>query len=197
MSSSFVRETFVSVALILASAGGSSAQYGVPLGQTDPRLEPIKVRELVASYCRFDYAGARLNPSDWPKVQPLVAWRADPDYPLYMVTSRFDVEAEPVLVHGKYQVTVHYRLLGKFDLTEGYSQDSANQIEDVGYVVSETNGDWRITEANPTYPHPSRAVALQWLNKKLADEKDAAMKTIYQHAIEQLQSQKSPSPLAR
>ena len=48
-----------------------------------------------------------------------------------MVTSRFDVDTEPTLEHGKYLVTVHYRLLGKYDMAEGYSQESANTIQDV------------------------------------------------------------------
>jgi hypothetical protein len=62
-------------------------------------------------------------------------------------------------------------------------------------VVSEVNGDWRITEADPSYPHPSRAAALQWINKKLAEAQDPAAETIYQSAIKQLQSQTS-SPFA-
>ena len=88
-------------------------------------------------------------------------------------------------------MTVHYRLLGRYDMAEGYSQESANQIEDVRFVVSEVNGDWRITEADPSYPHPSRAAALQWINKKLAEAQDPAAKTDLPNAIKQLQSQKS------
>ena len=189
--SSSTRAAFVSLAVSLATVVGAAAQFGVPLNRSDLKLEPATVREMVARYCRTDYAGARLNPADWPKLQPLVAWRANPDYTLYMVTSRFDVESEVVPEHGRYVVTVHYRLLGKYDLAEGYSQESANQVEEVQFVVTETNGDWRIAEAEPSYPHPSRASALQWLDKKLADEKDPMSKTIYQHAIEKLQSQKS------
>ena len=191
----FLRVTFVSLSCLMALNSGAWAQFGVPLNHTDPKLEAIAVRELVARYCRLDYAGARLNPSDWPKLQPLVAWQANPDYSLFMVTSRFDVDPESVPEHGKYQVTVHYRVLGKYDMSEGYSQESAKQVEDVQYVVSEVNGDWRIAEAEPGYPHPSRAAALQWLNKKLAEAQDPVAKTIYQHAVEQLQSQKS-TPLA-
>lgn len=191
----FLRLTFVSLACLMTLCPKGWAQFGVPLNHTDPKLESVTVRELVARYCRLDYAGARLSPSDWGKLQPLVTWQANPDFSLFMVTSRFDVETEPVLEHGKYQVTVHYRLLGKFDMSEGYSQESANQVEDVQYVVSEANGDWRITEAEPGYPHPSRAAVLPWLNKKLAGAKDPVAKTIYQNAVELLQAQKS-APLA-
>jgi len=107
-----------------------------------------------------------------------------------MVTIRFDVDPEPTPEHGKYMVTVHYRLLGKYDMAEGYSNESVKAVQDVQFVVSEVNGDWRITDAEPNYPHPSRAAVLQWLNKKLAEAQDPASKTIYQHAVEALQPQK-------
>jgi len=174
----------------------ASGQYGVPLGQKDPKLEPVQIRELVAQYCRLDYAGARLNSSEWSKIQSLVAWRSNPDFPLFMVTSRFDVSDEVDSTHGKYEVSVRYRLLGKYDLTEGYSQDSSNNVETVRFVVSEVNGDWRITEAEPNYPHPSKAAALQWINQKQSEASDPVAKTIYKRALESLQAQKS-SPLAQ
>ncbi len=113
-----------------------------------------------------------------------------------MVTLRFDVDPEPTPEHGKYLVTVHYRLLGRYDMAEGYSNESANKLQDAQFVVSEVSGDWRITDVNPNYPHPSRAAVLQWLNKKLADAQDPATKLTYQHAIQDLQSQKS-SPFAK
>ena len=186
-----MRDLAVFVAFLIPFAAVAEAQYGVPLNHTDPRLETIAARELVARYCRMDYAGARLNPSEWPKLAPLVAWRSDPEFPLMIVTSRFDVDANLALEHGKYTVTVHYRLLGKYDMTEGYSQDSSNTIQNVQFVVSEVNGDWRITGIEPSYPHPSGAAVLQWLNRKLAESPDPASKMTYQHAVEALQPAKS------
>ncbi len=117
------RLAFVSLAFLVAGFGSAEAQFGVPLDRNEPKLESAAAREVVERYCRMDYAGARLNPADWPKLQPLVAWRSNPEYPLMMVTSRFDVDQEPVLEHGKYSITVHYRLLGRYDLAEGYSSD--------------------------------------------------------------------------
>ena len=112
-----------------------------------------------------------------------------------MVTSRFDLDAEPTLEHGKYLISVHYRLLGKYDMAEGYSNESANQIQDVQFVVAEVNDDLQIIDIEPSYPHPSRAAVLQWLNKKLADDQDLASKTMYQHAVQDLQPPKpSPTP---
>ena len=190
------RTTGISCAFSLLMAATVWAQFGVPLNRSDQQLEPVKIRELVAQYCRMDYAGARLNSAEWPKIQPMVAWRTNPEFPLFMVTSRFDVNPEVDSDRGKYVVTVRYRLLGKFDLTEGYSQDASNRIESVRYAVSEVNGEWRITEADPSYPHPSKAVALKWINQKLSETADPVAKTIYSHALEVLQADKS-SPLTK
>ena len=190
------RVAFIAFELLLAAAIGAQAQFGIPLNRSDPKQDSENARDLVERFCRMDYAGARLDPSQWPKVQPLVSWRANPEFPLMMVTVRFDVDPEPTPEHGKYMVTVHYRLLGRYDMAEGYSNESAKTIQDVQFVVSEVNGDWRITDAEPNYPHPSRAAVLEWLNKKLADVQDPAAKLTYQHAVQDLQPQKS-SPLAK
>ena len=193
---SALRLAALRVALFVLTSIGAVAQFGVPLNHTDPKLEPVAVRELVARYCRMDYAGARLSPSEWPKLEPLVSWRTNPDFPLFMVTVRFDVDPDPALAHGKYSVTVHYRSLGKFDLTEGYLDADAEQVQDIQFTVSEVNGDWRITEVEPNYPHPSRAASMQWVNVKLSETQDPVTKTIYQHALDLLQAQKA-SPLAK
>lgn len=194
--SQLVRIGAIFLALAMSLSAGAEAQIGLPLNRDESNLEPVAIRELVARYCRLDYSGARLIPSDWPKMQPIVAWPTNPDYSLVMITSRFDVEPQPILQRGKYLVTVHYRLLGKYDVAGGYIRESANRVQDVEFVVAEVNGEWRITDAEPNDPHPSRAAAMQWLNTKLAETQDPALKAIYQHALQDLQSQTS-SPFAR
>jgi hypothetical protein len=191
-----MRSALVYGLLFVAAAVGASAQFGVPLNHEDPKLEAVTIRELVAKYCRTDYSGARLSPADWAKLQPMVAWNANPDYSLFVVTSRFDVDPIVGLEHGKYPITVHYRLVGRYDMAEGYSEESPNQIQDVQFVVSDVNGDWKITEADPSYPHVSKAAALQWLTKQLTGTEETATKLTYQHAIDLLQAQKV-SPLAK
>jgi hypothetical protein len=170
------------------------AQLGMPLNRPDPKLEAVTIRETVARYCRLDYAGARLNQADWPKMQPLVAWQTDPEFTFFLPSSRFDVAREVVPQHGKYLVTVHYRLIGRFDMAQGYSPESADQVDDVQFVVSEVNGSWRITDVQPNYPHPSRAATVQWFGKKLSQAQEPALKLIYQHAMEEMESQKTAAP---
>ncbi len=65
------------------------------------------------------------------------------------------------------------------------------------FTVSEVNGDWRITDIEPNYPHPSRAAALQWINQKLSQTSDPATKPIYQHALECLQAESLRLKLSR
>jgi len=175
-------------------SAGLRAQMGMPLGHTDPALEPATVRELVARYCRMDYAGARLNANDWPKLQPLVAWHENPDFPLFMVTSRFDVSAELDPGHSKYGVTVHYRVVGKYDMAEGYSQEPGNQVREAHFTVAETNGEWKITDIEPNFPYVSKAVAVQWLNHKLSGTSDPVAKTIYENALQRLQGPTTAVP---
>jgi hypothetical protein len=184
----------VSFGIVLSLAAiSASAQYGVPLNRTDPKLEPATVRELVNHYCRVDYAGARLNPSDWPKIGPFVSWKTNPEFPLFMVTSRFDVDPAVETEHNKYVVIVHYRLLGKYDLGEGYFQESPGRVQNVQFTVAEVNGDWRISDAEPSYPHVSSYATVQWINQRLAETKDPVTKTIYQSALDRLQPQKPAS----
>jgi len=129
-------------------------------------------------------------------MQPAVAWKSNPDFAVFAVTSRFDVDPAQIAERGKYTVNVRYRLLGTYNLVEGYSDESLGRAESVTFTVGEVNSEWRITEVQPGHPHVSKAAALQWINEKMAATPDAASKTIYQHAIDILQKQNA-SPFAK
>lgn len=178
--------------LSLVATLAAAAQFGVPLDRDQSRAQPAHLRELVAQYCRLDYEGARLSAQDWPKVESLVTWRSNPDYPLVNVISRFTIDNEPVPERGKYTVTVHYRLLGRFTVGEGYSREAANSTEDVVFTVAQSNGDWRVTEVEPNYPRPSKPAMLKWLNANLSNTQDPAAKVVYQQAIDELGALPAP-----
>jgi hypothetical protein len=158
--------------------------------------QPTEVRELVSKYCRLDYEGARLDPEQWTKLAPLVWWHSNPDFNQVNVISRYTVDPEPVSSHGKYKVSIHYRLLGTFDLVNGYVPELEVANQDVDFLVSSENTEWRIAQADNTLPHPSRAAMLKWLNAKLATIQDERVKARYQDAIDQIQKQ-SASPFAK
>ena len=190
------RSSIVTCLTLIAGMASAVGQFGVPLNRSDPNLEPAQIRELVARYCRTDFAGARLNPADWPKLQPVVSWKSNPDFPVFAVTSRFDVDPALIAEHGKYTVNVRYRLLGTFNLTEGYSDESFGRVDYVVFIVGEVNGDWRIADVQPGHPHVSKAAALQWINAKMAATQDPVTKTLYQRAIDVLDKQNA-SPFAK
>jgi hypothetical protein len=164
------------------------AQFGVPLNRDESRAQPARIRELVGQYCRLDYDGVRLEPENWPKMQSVVSWRTNPDFPVINVISRYTIDEQPVESRSKYQITVHYRLLGRFTMGEAFSKEVANSTEDVTFTIAQVSGNWRITDVEPNYPHPSRAAMLKWLNGNLAKAPDNATKTIYEDAIHKLQT---------
>jgi len=179
------------LALVLLACPMLYAQFDYPLGQRDQLDKSVEVRELVAKYCRADYEGARLNAQDWPKLEPLVWWKSNPDFTEIKIISRYTVESEPSQNHGKFNVSVQYRLLGSFDLATGFIREPANAVQQVDYTVSAVNSDWRIADADNPMPHPSRAAAVKWLNAKISTMTDPATKKIYEDALRQLQP---PSP---
>lgn len=168
----------------------------MPTQRPQEDTTPAQVRELVSKYCRLDYEGARLDPKMWPKFQPLVAWTAPQPFTKINVIARYTVEAEPVEDHGRYAVTVHYRLLGTFDPALGYVREPEGTIQDVYYSVISQNTEWRISDSDNPLPHPSRAAMLKWLNQQISTTQDETMKGRYQNALEHLQQQ-SGSPFAR
>ena len=193
---SWFRRFALSVVFLFAVGSAARAQFPVPLGHVDQDTRAEQMRELVSKYCRLDYDGARMEPQGWPRLQPLVWWKTNPDYTQVNVIARYTVETAPVSAHGKYTITVHYRLLGRFETGIGYSRETANSNEDVDYIVTAANDEWRIDDAEPNFPHPSRTAMLKWLNDQISTTQDPAAKNIYQDALQKLQAQ-SGSPFGK
>jgi hypothetical protein len=193
----FLRSLLI-LAFVVASGGLLVAQgtMPLPLGHSDEDTKSLDVREVVSKYCRLDYEGARLDEQGWAKVEPLVSWKSNPDYAEINVISRYTVDPEPPESHGKYTVTVHYRLLGSYNLVTGYVPEAPNIPQNVEFTVTDTKGDLRILDAENTLPHPSRAAMLKWLNEKLNTAQDDTAKRRYQDALRQLQAQPA-SPFAK
>jgi len=171
----------------------AQSTMGMPLGHVEQETKSADVRELVSKYCRLDYEGDRLDEKSWAKLQPLVSWRSNPEYAEINVISRYTVDTDPPSNKGKFAVTVHYRLLGSYNLGTGYVPEPADQV--VEYTVTDSNGDLQITDSENNLPHPSRAAMLKWLNDKLNATQDDKAKLRYQQALKQLQAQPA-SPFA-
>jgi hypothetical protein len=197
VASVFLIRRILAAALFLFSACNLLlAQFPIQTPHPPEDTTPSEVRTLVSNYCRLDYEGARLDPKSWPKLQPLVWWTESPKYSQIDVVARYVVDPEPVSRNNKYIVSVHYRLLGTYDLANGYVPEPAGSMQNVDFLISSENTEWRIADAENTFPHPSRATMLKWLNERLATEQDAAVKDRLQRAVTLLSAQ-SASPFAK
>jgi len=194
-----IRAILLAVALIVVAPSFLLAQFPMPskgsLSAED--AEPAQIHELVSKYCRLDYEGALLDGQGWAKIQPLVWWKSKPEYSKINVIARYQVDMPATTSsQGKVAVTVHYRLLGTYDLTNGYVTEPPGSNQEVNFLVSSENTGTRIADAENTLPHPSRAAMLKWLNEKLSTTQDDAAKRRYQDALKQLEAQ-SASPFAK
>lgn len=191
-----IRHVLLGFAFVIAAPGFLLAQFPVPTQHVTEDTEPAQIHELVSKYCRLDYEGARLDSQAWPKFGSIVWWKSNPDYTQIDVVARYSVDIPPDATKGKYVVTVHYRLLGVYDLTTGYVREPQVSNQNVDFLVSSENQEWRIADAENTSPHLSRAAMLNWLNKQISTTQDQAATARYQDALKQLQSQ-SASPFAK
>ncbi len=179
---------------VVLTATATFAQFGIPT-QLPKQTQDADIRNKVSQYCRLDYTGARLTSQDFQKLKPVVTWNSNPDYPLIDVVSRFDVSSLVSQEHGKWYATVTYHLLGRFNLGQGYSTEPAGSDKQVQFTVQEINGELKVLDLDPNYPHASRAAMLKWLQEK-ESASDPNTKIIYQDAIKALSAQ-SGSPFAR
>lgn len=191
-----IRRQLFALIFLAATSTLAVAQFPLPTQRQLEDNTPAQVRELVSKYCRLNYEGTNLDPQAWPKVQPLVWWTSAQKYSQIDVVARYTVDREPVSRGGKYVVTVHYRLLGTYDLVNGYVTEPVGTMQDVDYLVASENSEWRIADAENTTPHPSRAAMLKWLNQQLPTAQDDAAKERYQTALKLLEAQPA-SPFAK
>lgn len=179
---------------MLLSVASAFAQFGIPT-QLPKQTNDAEVRNKVGQYCRLDYLGGRLSDQDWQKLKPVVNWTSNPDFPLIDVVSRYDIGTNVTQEHGKWHVAVTYHLLGRFTIGQGYSTEASGSDKEADFTVQEINGELKVIDVDPNYPHASRASMLKWLESKQAAA-DPNTKVIYDEAIKALSAQ-SGSPFAR
>jgi hypothetical protein len=191
-----IRRVLVVASFLVSTSGFLFAQFPVPTQRPQEDTTGAQVRELVSRYCRLDYEGGRLDPSAWPKFQPLVWWTKAQDFSRINVVARYTVDSEPVEEHGKYSVIVHYRLLGTFDPAFGYVREPEGTTQDTYFSVTPQNTQYRIADMDNPLPHPSRAAMIKWLTAQIASMTDETVKARYQNALDHIQQQ-SASPFAK
>ncbi len=190
------RRIMPALLFLLCASGLVLAQFPISTQKPVEDETPVQVRSLVAKYCRLDYEGGRLDPGAWSKFAPIVWWKEAPKYSQIDVVARYAVDTEAVAHGGKFAVSVQYRLLGTYDLANGYLPEPAGSMQKVDFLVTPENTEVRIADAENTFPHPSRAAMLKWLDEQLASTQDAATKDRLQRAVTLLSAQ-SASPFVK
>ncbi len=156
-----LRRSLLTFMFVAGAVSFVAAQVNMSLNHAQQDTKSTDVRELVSKYCRLDYEGARLDGQGWSKVEPLVSWKINPEYTEISVISRYTVDSEPVEDQGNYTVTVHYRLLGSYNLDPGYVREAPDSVQDANYIVTGKDGEWRISDSDNNLPHLSRAAMLK------------------------------------
>ena len=184
-----IRRLIAAALFLVSTCPVLLAQYPINTQHPPEDSTPSDVRAIVSNYCRLDYEGLRLDPEAWAKFKPLVWWSEAPKYTQIDVVARYAVDPDPTPKNGKYVVSAHYRLLGTYDLVNGYVPEPSGTMQNVDFLVTPENTEFRIGDAENTFPHPSRAAMLKWLNAQLAAPQDPATKDRLQRALDAVQAQ--------
>lgn len=179
-----MRSAFATVVLVLL-ATFASAQFRINPGERSNRN--AEYRQTAASYCRLDYDGARLSPQGWTRLQPLTAWRENPEFKRILVVNRYQVMPDMHYDHGRYIFEVQYETDGEYDSLGGYFPDP--EVVTVQVEVADNNGDIKVAETSDTRPFVGRFRFQQFLQGKLSGESDPAVKSTLQSSIQRLQEQ--------
>ena len=171
---------------------GLSTQSGVPgirlHGRSAADLAAAQ-KNLLASYCRLDFEGARLDADGWTRMKPLTSMRTNPDFHQVLIVSRYDVltnQDHPATV------TVNYRVLGIFDLNEGYTTLNTNSTTE--FRTQEQNDELVIVGMSSPLPRVSVQAAMSWMKARLADRELPDSQRVYmESAVKQLDRLMPPS----
>lgn len=173
---------------LLACAGPLSAQ-SIPLGLGggSPRDRVAQQRNVISSYCRLDFVGARLIPDGWQKMRDFAMSRENPEFNVIFIVSRYQVENNP---EPAYDVTVDYSLIGRYE--EGFGYTPMSGIKAASFDTQDKGGEMRIKGVDPNSPFVGRKATVEWLKRKLADKNSTARDQI-QAAIKALEPEPKPA----
>ena len=94
--------------------------------------------EVVRKFCQFDSQGARLTSDGYQKIQPLIAYPAEPGWDIVIGIRDFKIKSENI--HGK-----KAEVVVKYDIDQswppGLNMGNTEIIE-----LIESNGIWRIAK---------------------------------------------------
>jgi hypothetical protein len=181
-----MRRVLIPVVLVFVAVF-ASAQASVRINPGERSSRNAEYRQAVSNYCRLDYDGARIVPNGWNRIQPITAWRNNPDYHRIAVVSRYQIMPETTNERGRSIFSVQYDIIGEYDLAGGYFP-GANFIT-VQITVGESSGDVRVLETSEARPLVGRTRLVQWLQAKLDAETDPSAKSTIQLSLQRIQDE--------
>jgi hypothetical protein len=127
----------------------------------EKRLPP---EEVVKTYCRLDFEGARLGSSEFPEFGNLYSWEEEPGWDTAIIVKSFQVKS--VKTNGNNAtVVVEYVQLGKMGETLTLRQGD----ERINFKLKKSSGSWRIV-APVVAPHVSVLAMQHHIESLVADE---------------------------
>ena len=100
---------------VLLFASFASAQANLRINPSDHANRAAEYRQLVASYCRLDYDGARLTPEGWNRVKAMTSFRENPDFRRIIVINRYEMAPDATNAHGRAIFSITYDVIGEYD----------------------------------------------------------------------------------
>lgn len=123
---------------------------------------------------RLDFEGACLQPGGWERFRPYTSLRANPEFTLVLIVTRFDIELPS---QPSEELNVHYQTVGSYQLGEGYTASSSG--DEAVFRVQEQNDVLLVTAVTPESPHVSPRAALAWMKRLLDDPKISDLERVH------------------
>jgi hypothetical protein len=173
------------VFLFPALAFASQAQTGVRIvPRSNAALNAAKI--AVRRYCDMDAAGFRLSRETAARMRAVEVIQEMPQWQGFWVIADYQIESARSNSRG-ILVTVSYRVLGRFELGDGYiPEPNAETVE----VQTVADGDeWKLAGDNGSLVRPriGRARALKWLQEQASAATNPQDRHTLENAIHALQ----------
>ncbi len=175
-----MRAKFILIFLLLSTP--LLAQFQLHL--RNPEDVYAEQRRTVGSWCRQDFMGLRLVENGWDRYKSLTNLKYNPDSTSVVIVSRYQMEEhDPKKI--SWEVNVTYFVIGRYDHSSGYSPEAGT--ETATFQTKDIDDSIVIVNLDPTSPHVSRAVALNWMKQQLASTTSDIEKIHLTNAIKELE----------
>lgn len=98
-------------------------------------------KEVVARFCKLDFAGHRLSSASYPQIAPLVMYPEESGWDTVLGVSKYEIRNQTI--EGKAaKVTVYYEI----DRAWPLEMERINELSNATFNLKQENGTWKISE---------------------------------------------------